>query len=280
MPTDLTATAEWQGATGSMAGGIAVRNVSSSACVLDGPPKLVVIKASKTTMPTAYRASNTKGPGGGPPPGPGLLEPEDRGTWWLFWENWCGSRNLVPTTLLVTLPDGSGVIVATQDPNTNRLGIGGKPRCDAPDHPSTLSATAFEYAPPEPSPPPPGQQASTTISGPPTALAGQDVIFTVAITNLGPKPAVFDPCPTYTEDLLLAGVRLKPPADRSYAVNCPAIGHEIAPGATIVFEMHYPIPATTAPGPAELVWAMDPGGPFDFGAFGRITIDIVSAPTP
>lgn len=279
-PADLTATAEWEGATATMAGGIAVTNVSTSACVLDGPPYLVVIKATKTTMPTTYSGINKKGPGGGPPPGPGLLEPGDRGTWWLFWQNWCGGRGLVPTTLLVTLPDKGGVIVATQDPSTVRLGLGGKPRCDAPNSPSTLNALAFEYLPPEPPQPSPGQQASTTITGPPTAMAGQDVIFTVAITNLSPKAAILDPCPTYTENIKVAGLHLKPPADRSYAVNCAAIGHEVAPGATIVLEMHYPIPATAAPGPAELVWAMDPGGPFDAGAFGRIPVVIVSTPTP
>jgi uncharacterized repeat protein (TIGR01451 family) len=274
-PADLTATAEWEGATATMAGGVSVTNVSATACMLDGPPKVVVIRAGTRTMTATYRANAGGGPAGSTPPGPGLLEPGDRGGWWLFWQNWCGPA-LVPTTVVVTLP-GGGTIVAKRDPQNPNPGIGSTPRCDAPEYPSTLEATAFEYAPPEPPLPPPGQQASTTISGPPTARAGQDVIFTVAITNLGPKPAVFDPCPTYTEDIIFGGLRL---GDRSYAVNCAAIGHEVAPGATIVLEMHYPIRATAAPGAADLVWAMDPGGPFDMGAFGRMPITIVSTPAP
>jgi hypothetical protein len=106
------------------------------------------------------------------------------------------------------------------------------------------------------------------------------VTFTVALTNLGDKPAVFDPCPTYSEDLIVAGLRLKLPADHEYALNCSAIGSALAPGATVVLKMRYPIPNHIALGSAELVWSMDPGGPFDTGAFGRVPIEIVSAPTP
>jgi uncharacterized repeat protein (TIGR01451 family) len=271
-PDDLTATAEWQGATGSMAGAIRVTNVSSSACVVDGPPKVALIKAGTTTMPTAYSASQVL-PGGTGPPGPGLLEPGDQGSWWLFWTNWCG-RDLVPTTVAVTLPDGGGTVVAVAGSSTPGPGMGGTPRCDAPGSPSPLTVTAFEYQPPEPALVEP-QPVSTTITAPPTATIGQDVTFTVALTNLGDKPAVFDPCPTYSEDLIVAGLRLKPPADHEYALNCSAIENALAPGATIVLEMRYSIPSTVPPGPAELLWSMDPGGPFDTGAFGRTPIDIV-----
>jgi hypothetical protein len=261
-----------------MAGGIAVTNVSSTPCVLDGPPRLVVIKAGTRTMTTTYRGSVGGGPAGSVPPGPGLLEPGDRGGWWLFWENWCGA-SLEPTTVDVTLPDGGGTIVAKPDPQNPTPGIGGTPRCEAPGSPSSLNATAFEYLAPEP-PLVEGQPASVTITAPATATIGRDVTFTVSLTNLGARPALFDPCPTYSEDLFVGGSRLKPPADMHLALNCPAIGPALAPGATIVLEMRYPVPTTVAPGPAELFWSMDPGGPFDTGAFGRVPIDIVSAPAP
>jgi len=272
-PGDLTATAEWQGATGSMAGGIGVTNVSPTACVLDGPPRLALIIAGSTTMPTAYSASLVL-PGGTTPPGPGLLEPGDQGRWWLSWTNWCGG-DLVPTTLAVTLPDGSGTVAAVPASSPPGPGMSGKPRCDAPGAPSSLTVTAFEYQPPEPAPVE-QQPASTTITAPPTARIGQDVTFTVALTNLGDKAASFDPCPTYSEDLIVAGRRLKPPADRDYALNCSVIESALAPGGTILLEMRYRIPATVPPGSAELLWSMDPGGPFDTGAFGRVPIDIVS----
>jgi uncharacterized repeat protein (TIGR01451 family) len=256
-----------------MAGGIRVTNVSSSACVVDGPPKLAVIKAGTTTMPTAYSASQVL-PGGTASPGPGLLEPGDQGSWWLFWTNWCG-QDLVPTALAVTLPDGSGTVAAVPGSSPPGAGMSGRPRCDAPSSPSSLTVTAFEYQPPEPALVE-QQPAFTKITAPPTASIGQDVTFTVALTNLGDKPALFDPCPTYSEDLLVAGLRLKPPADHDYALNCSAIESPLAPGAMIVLEMRYPIPATVPPGPAELLWSMDPGGPFDTGAFGKVPIGIVS----
>lgn len=274
-PADLTATAGWDGATGLMAGSIRVTNVNSTACVLDGPPELVVIKAGTTTMPTAYSVAAGPGPSGAQPPGPALLEPGDHGAWWLSWANWCG-QDLVPTTAVVTLPDGSGPLIAGPGSSTPNPGIGGTPRCDAQGSPSSLSVTAFEYQPPEPPLLEP-QPASALITTPPTATIGQDVTFTVALTNLGDKPAVFDPCPTFSEDILVAGVRLNPPADHEYALNCSAIASALAPGATIVLEMRYPIPSYVAAGPAELLWSMDPGGPFDTGAFGRVPIEIVSA---
>lgn len=274
-PADLTATAAWGGTTGSIAGSIRVTNVSSTACVLDGPPELVVIKAGTKTMPTTYSVAAGPGPSGTQPPGPGLLEPGDHGVWWLSWGNWCG-QDLVPTTAVVTLPDGSGSLIAGPGSSTPNLGIGGTPRCDAQGSPSSLSVTAFEYQPPEPPLLEP-QPASVLITAPPTATIGQVVTFTVALTNLGDKPAVFDPCPTFSEDILVAGERLNPPADHEYALNCSAIAKALAPGATIVLEMRYSIPSYVAAGPAELLWSMDPGGPFNTGAFGRVPIEIVSA---
>ncbi len=277
-PGDLAATAEWQGATGSMAGGIQVTNVSSTACVLEGPPKLVVIEAGKRTMVTAYVPGAGPGPAGTEPPGPGLLEPGDRGSWWLFWSNWCGA-DLLPTAVRVSLPGGNGTLVAVPGASRVGPGIGGTPRCDAPDSPSSLTAMAFEYRPPEP-PLIESQPASVTISAPATATIGQDVRFTVALTNLGDQPAILEPCPTYSEDLIVGGLRLKPTADREYALNCSAIEDAFAPGATIVMEMRYPIPRYVGPGSAELLWSMDPGGPFDTGAFGRVPIEIVHPPSP
>ena len=274
-PADLAATAAWQGATGSMAGGVRVTNRGSTACAIDGPPRLAVIKAGSRILATHYVAANQADLGGGPPPGPGILEPGDVGGWWLLWDNWCGS-NLTPTTVELTLPDGSGPVVAR--PAASRPAeVGSRPRCDAPGSPSTLTMTAFAHLPPEP-PLVVAQPASTTIAAPTTATIGQVIAFTVTLRNLGDQPAVFDPCPTYTEDLIVGGQRLKPPTDRSYALNCTAMARALAPGASVSLEVRFPVPATVPPGLAELLWSLDPGGPFDIGTFGRVPIDIVAAP--
>ena len=60
---DLAATADWQGATGSMAGGIVATNVGPTACVLDGSPGDVVIHAGATTMRTTYTGDARPRPG-------------------------------------------------------------------------------------------------------------------------------------------------------------------------------------------------------------------------
>ena len=50
---------------------------------------------------------------------------------------------------------------------------------------------------------------------------------------------------------------------RSVTSSCPA-------------DMHYAVPTSIPPGPVELVWGMDPGGPFDAGtAFQRVSITVI-----
>ena len=74
----------------------------------------------------------------------------------------------------------------------------------------------------------------------------------------------------------MAGAALKPPAPQQFLLNCDAIGSALAPGASATFEMHYAVPTSIPPGPVELVWGMDPGGPFDAGtAFQRVSITVI-----
>jgi Neocarzinostatin family len=251
-----------------------VTSVSPTACRLDGPPKLAVIEAGSATMATTYHADVRTGSGGAAP-GPGLLDPGDSGVWSLFWENWCG-KDLVATSVVVTMPDGSGPLVATIDnPSPGPASGGSNPRCDVPTSPSTLNLMAFEYQPPQPPEVVP-EPASATISAPPTATIGQDLSFTLTLTNLGDAPAVLDPCPIYDESLIIDGARLK--AEGRYLLNCPALGPSLAPGAAVVLAMKYTVPSGLQPGPAELIWGADPGGPFDdLGALAKAPIQLVAA---
>ena len=120
------------------------------------------------------------------------------------------------------------------------------------------------------------RRPTVVLSVPPTATAGGDLAFTATLTNLGTNPAVLSPCPTYTEDLIVAGAALKPPAPQQFLLNCAAIGPALAPGASVTLQMHYTVPAALPPGPVELVWGLDPGGPFDAGtAVQRASITVV-----
>jgi uncharacterized protein DUF4232 len=132
--------AGWGGAGGSLAGGVAVTNLGSSACVLAGPPH-VELRADGATIEvvtTSYRSVNADQPSEAPPV---LLEPGEQAQAPWNWQNWCGGP-LTKLEVIVTLPDGSGPAQASY------FGPGGQdsetPRCDAPDAPSTLGVFPFQ----------------------------------------------------------------------------------------------------------------------------------------
>ncbi len=261
-PSELTATAYWQGATGSMAGGIGVTNTNQRACVLNGSPRLVQLRSAATTLaPVSYRAAPQAGPGSSTgTAGPVLLRPGGQAGAFLLWENWCSAMIPGVTALLVTLPDGGSPIVATPTPPMTT--IGSTPRCDVPTAGSILTAYAFAaVAPAQPMYEP--QTATVSLSVPPTTTPGATLIFFVALTNRGTNPASLAPCPTYSEDLIVNGAAMKPPAEQRFLLNCIAIGEALAPGASVTLEMRYAVPAAIPSGSVELRWGMDPGGPFD-----------------
>lgn len=260
--------------SGAMAGAdqgiVEVTNVTTAPCVLDGPPSSVEVRAAGVRLPVSFRAVNAPAPGteSFTAPGPVLLEPDAQADAWLSWDNWCAAT-ADGITLQVTLPNGGGVLRLTP-------GVTAYPRCNAPNASSGLSA--WRFAPLQPPPPNPTVvTGQVTISAPPTATPREVLTFTVMLTNLGATAAPLDPCPAYSETLIVNGAALKPPAYRDYVLNCAAIGPSIAPGASVVLQMRYPVPSDVAPGPVELLWGMDPGGPFDSNSVvARVPLTIVS----
>lgn len=275
LPSDLTASAGWQGATGSMVGGLEVTNVGQHACVLDGSPRLVQLRFnSKVFEAITYRGEASDG--SSDPSviaGPVLLEPGGAAGAFLSWSNWCPGMIPVVTSLLVTLPAGGAPIDA--GPTSPGPGIGGVPRCDAPSAGSTLTAYAFTPVAPSESPSV-SQPASVALSVPSSASAGADLVYYVTLTNLGSQVASLNPCPTYSENLIVDGGAVKLPTTQFLLLNCAAIGPALAPGASVTLEMHLPVPASAVPGPAKLYWSMDPGGPLDTSsASPRVVLTIV-----
>jgi hypothetical protein len=263
-PSDLTASAGWQGATGQMVGWLTLTNVGHTPCVVNGSPRLIQLRAGDAILDAvSYKAGKDAGPGNSTGvAGPVLLRPGDQAGAFLLWTNWCPAMIPAVSALLVTLPSGGSPIVA--GPYPPGPGYFGTPRCDQPMIGSTFTAYAFVPVPP-PQPAYEPQATAISLSVPPTATTGGDLAFTVTITNRGTAPALLSPCPTYTEDLIVAGAALKPPAPQQFLLNCAAIGNALAPGANVTLQMHYAVPVTIPPGPVELVWGMDPGGPFDAG---------------
>ena len=239
---------------GAITGVVRATNISAASCTLDGPPSNIEIRGAGP-LSIQFRAVNAHAPGteSFTAPGPVLLASGTQAHAWLFWDNWCGATGYT-VAMHVTLPDGGGVL---------NLAIGDVyPRCNAQNAGSSLSAWRFAL----PQPPPPNQtvvSGHVTIVAPSTATPGELLTFTVTLTNLGSTAAPLDPCPTYSETLVVNGAALKPPAYQTYVLNCAALGPSIAPGASVLLQMRYAIPSDVAPGPLELLWGMDPGGPFD-----------------
>ena len=261
-PGDLTASAGWQGGGGQMIGWLNLKNTGAQPCVLHGAPRLVELRSGKATVkPIAYKGEPSDGSSDpSVVAGPVLLEPGGSAGAFLWWSNWCGAATPAVTSLVVTLPLGGAPVVA--GPTSPGPGIGGVPRCDVPSAASTFTAYAFTpVAPEEPTASP--QPASAAFSVPSSATAGADLVYYVTLTNLGTQAAPLDPCPTYSENLVVDGVALKLPTAAFLLLNCAVIGPALEPGAYVQLEMHLPIPADAAPGPAILHWDMDPGGPLD-----------------
>ena len=130
----------WEGATGSLAGGVAVTNLASSPCVLVGPPH-VELRADGATVDVAttyYRSVSADQPSEAPPV---LLGPGEQAQAPMSWQNWCG-RPLTKTLVIVTLPSGSGPVLATYFGPAGQDGE--TPRCDVPNAVSSLGVFAFQ----------------------------------------------------------------------------------------------------------------------------------------
>jgi hypothetical protein len=244
-----------------MLGWLTVANVGKHPCILEGNPRLVELRSGKTIVePITYRGEPSDG--SSDPSviaGPVLLKPGGAAGAFLLWSNWCRSTTPVVTSLTVTLPSGGAIDAGPTSPGP---GIGGVPRCDVPSAASTFTAYAFTpVAPVEPAFAP--QPASVVLSVPSSATPGADLVYYVTLTNLGTQAAPLNPCPTYSENLVVGGRALKLPTVQFLLLNCAAIGPALTPGAGVTLEVHLPVPANAVPGPAILHWDMDPGGPLD-----------------
>ena len=265
LPGELNASAGWQGGGGQMIGWLRLTNMGAQPCVLHGAPRLVELHDGKGTVkPIAYEGKPSDGSSDpGVAAGPVLLAPGGAAGAFLWWSNWCGATAPAVTSLAVTLPSGGAPIVAGQ--LSIGRGLEGVPRCDAPSAASAFTAYAFmPVVPQKPEPSP--QPASVVLSVPSSVAAGADLVYDVALTNLGTQAAPLDPCPTYSENLVVGGVALKLPTVALLLLNCAVIGPSLAPGSSVTLEMHLPVPANAVPGPAVLHWDMDPGGPLDTSA--------------
>jgi hypothetical protein len=143
--TSLCTTAEsrfevgWDGATGSLAGDVAVTNRGSSACVVNGAPE-VELRAGGTTIDVAVTTYRTLHADASQVAPPVLLEPGAQAHSFVLWSNYCGEP-LGQVVVFVTLPGTSQPVQASfagpgEDGSLT-------PRCDVPGAPSSLGVFPF-----------------------------------------------------------------------------------------------------------------------------------------
>ena len=147
----------WSGATGSLAGGITVINLSTDTCRVAGRPFLRLLARN------GERVAQSGDPEDGDPV---ALLPGGVASATIVWSNWCGELPPIgPLSLDVRLPGILGASQVEVLPWDNQGTSGRAPRCDVEGEPSTIG-TAVELEAPEPA------DANETTSGvcPPEGL--------------------------------------------------------------------------------------------------------------
>ena len=139
----------WGGATGSMAGGASLINLSANPCRIWNPLSAQLSDATGVVIARLNPAISSGG-------GSGSREIPAGGdvTGIVVWMNWCDAAPKLPLKLTIYVIDNSEKTVSIDTPSISadvreRTVGAGIPRCDAPGAGSSVGAVSFD--PPEPS---------------------------------------------------------------------------------------------------------------------------------
>jgi hypothetical protein len=197
------------------------------------------------------------------------LRPGDTAVLPLEWSNWCvpGARAvkgklIPPTAVRVTLLAGRGSLDVPYNAVTP---------CVRPGAPSTVGVRPFQ--PPGLPNRKPWTRAALgakifAIDGtaPPLHGARGTVLrYAVRLRNESQATVRFQNCPLIAEVLAPQG------SVEAHPLNCVG-AHPLAPGASIRFEMHLPIPASAPEGVNGLFWVLDPLGGQNAEAVARVVV--------
>ena len=233
--SDLHASLFLQGATGSLVGGVTLRQIGRTPCALVGQPS--VRFAGKAARRTRWRIHTMHVLGGVDPsaivlPRSSLrsMRPDEEAFVQMVWSNWCGPDSQpasgpgpAPRAIVLSLPRGGGEFrLRTQDRPI-------APRCDVPGWPSNLGVTVFlpaEHYPPDSTHLP----LLATIVGVERrqrkevrfrVKAGRLFHYRVALKNVSRQPFQFKSCPVYVEGLA-ANTR-----EERHVLNCRPVDHSM-----------------------------------------------------
>jgi hypothetical protein len=130
--------AGWQGATGSLAGGVFLVNNGTESCTLQGRPGIHILGPDGAMLPiTNVQASGEATPCCAPV----IVKPGSRTFASFVWRNWCGDAK-GPFTLAVALPgEGGQLDIPVLDPSGTP--VADTPRCDTTQEASTIAVGQF-----------------------------------------------------------------------------------------------------------------------------------------
>jgi len=136
--SDLDASAGWQGATGSMLGGVVFTNRSSDPCLLTGRPVVQIVDGQGEPLPVVQTIGRDESPGVLV-----IVQPQEQAFASIhWWPQWCQPSPVPPLTLHLRLPGGSELVAPVRN--------GGTPRCDAPERMTTnsvINVGTFQWPP-------------------------------------------------------------------------------------------------------------------------------------
>lgn len=239
---------------GQLTATISFVNMSGTACSLEGVPGLALLNPQGNpirTNPSGYRITERSDPVLMAARGesrqaylpfvwPGVDQTTGGGE--------CPSAEIA-AAIRLELPNHGGALTlstahATQLPVTI-----------APCH-GSIAVGAFQAAAPSADTTPTPYPFSYRVDAPASVRVGDNLRYTVTITNVGQSPVAFsDPCPSYHEDLYPISAEVGPlPGKHLYLLNCQPV-RRIAAGASVTFAMILDVPSMAIPGKYTLLWA-------------------------
>ena len=132
----LIAAANWEGATGALAGTIKITNKNLHPCILDSTPEISIRNQEGISMPVSQIKMQCK------IPQPVILKYKTASNVFFVWRNWCVEKSSEPINLFIKLPHNGEIVIAPAI-DSNGKPLSDYPRCDNPESSSTISVSPF-----------------------------------------------------------------------------------------------------------------------------------------